>query len=114
MTMIEIAKEFSISPSGRYRTDGPDSGEAFREDHLVGALNESGMIEIILDGTSGYPSSFLEEAFGGLIRLGYFTRAELHDKLKIVAKNSEYKRYIHAVWAYIDRAEPDATQISQH
>jgi len=68
---INIAMEFSSTPGARYRSDGPYSGEEFREAILETALQESGpdaCVEIVLDGTEGYATSFLEEAFGGLAR----------------------------------------------
>ncbi|MCG8520865.1 MAG: STAS-like domain-containing protein [Pseudomonadales bacterium] len=62
-------REFTEFPGPRYRDLGPYSGEEFREKILVPAIKEhGGNITIDLDGTFGYGSSFLEEAFGGLIR----------------------------------------------
>lgn len=69
--VINIERTFSKYPAGRYVSDGPYSGEAFREEHLLPALRGSqGKVIIELDGARGYGSSFLEEAFGGLLRKG--------------------------------------------
>jgi hypothetical protein len=65
---FSIARQFSRHPGPRYRKQGADSGEALRA-RLVRLLNDSNQTIIVdLDGTSGYGSSFLDEAFGGLIR----------------------------------------------
>ena len=69
--LVDIGKDFSRYPAGRYETDGPFSGELFRSGFLVPALDSNEKITIELDNTAGYGSSFLEEAFGGLVRLGY-------------------------------------------
>lgn len=69
--IISIAKDFSETPGGRYRKDGSDSGEEFREDVLIpefDQLSSGEKLTIDLDGGYGYPVSFLEEAFGGLAR----------------------------------------------
>lgn len=66
---INIAKDFSDDPGGRYIRKGPFSGELFREMYLVPAIKAKyKQIEVILDGTFGYMNSFLEESFGGLAR----------------------------------------------
>ena len=65
---IVIAEVFSPYPAGRYRDDGEFNGTAFREDHLVPALRKFERVEVVFDGVAGFGSSFLEEAFGGLIR----------------------------------------------
>lgn len=64
--------DFSEFPGPRYERLGPNSGEKFRETILLPALRTAPIEELIvnLDGTAGYGSSFLEEAFGGLIRRG--------------------------------------------
>ena len=69
---ISIARDFSPYTGARYRTDGPHSGEEFRETmlapHFLQALEQGQKLLINLDGTEGYATSFLEEAFGGLAR----------------------------------------------
>jgi len=74
---INIAADFSKFPGGRFLTDGKYSGERFREEFLVPALKAHEKIEVELDGTLGYGSSFLEEAFGGLVRDHGFDSAML-------------------------------------
>lgn len=95
--MISILN-FSENPSGRYTTDGPNSGERFRNEVLVPALKTGMGITVSLDGALGFGSSFLEEAFGGLVRLGY-RASELRDKLKILSKVGIYEK---RVWRYIE------------
>lgn len=70
---INVAKEFTIHPGPRYPHQGRGSGEEFREKHLkpkfVAALSGKERLIVELDGVEfGYPTSFLEEAFGGLAR----------------------------------------------
>ncbi|MFV0326359.1 MAG: STAS-like domain-containing protein [Bacteroides xylanisolvens] len=71
-TTINIAKEFSSVLGGRWERLGPHSGEEFYRDKLLPAyLNVSegnGKVIIELDGTKGYPSSFLDQSFGELAR----------------------------------------------
>lgn len=68
MVMVSIAKDFSRFPSGRYKRNGDTSGEAFRELFLEPPLKAGDDVTVDLDGTVGYGSSFLEEAFGGVVR----------------------------------------------
>ncbi|MGD1046399.1 MAG: STAS-like domain-containing protein [Bacteroidota bacterium] len=71
MLIINIAKDFSPTPGARFRTDGPYSGQEFREtflEQLFSNPSKTEKIQIILDGSEGYATSFLEEAFGGLAR----------------------------------------------
>lgn len=71
MRTINIATQFSRYPAGRYVADGPFSGERFRDKWLIPALESQEEVTIEFDGARGYGSSFLEEAFGGLVRKGY-------------------------------------------
>lgn len=106
-TTINIAKDFSDVPSGRYRTDGPASGESFREDVLKVALESFDQVIIELDGTEGYGSSFLEEAFGGLVRKKYLSNRGYKSKLTIIAQADAYKHYQAAAYSYIEKAVPE-------
>lgn len=110
MTTIRIA-DYAPSPGGRFVSDGDYSGEWFRDDILAPALREaaanSEMLTIVLDGTSGYGSSFLEEAFGGLIRRRMFAPRVVRDTLKIEAISRLYKPYKSLAEKYIEIAKPE-------
>lgn len=64
---IKISKDFSNTPNARYRKDGKFSGEEFYEDLLElafqTALDNGLKLTVDLDGTEGYATSFLDEAF---------------------------------------------------
>jgi hypothetical protein len=85
--VINIEKDFSRYPAGRFKADGPHSGERFREELLIPALKScEGKIIVEFDGARGLGSSFLEEAFGGLIRVG-FSATELRNRLDMHCKD---------------------------
>jgi len=96
--MISVLNNFSSNPSGRYYTDGPNSGERFRNELLLPALKGNTEVTVDLDGALGYGSSFLEEAFGGLVRAGY-KLAELKGRLHVHSKIATYRN---RVWRYIE------------
>lgn len=102
---IKIAEDFTKFPAGRFFTDGDFSGERFREDFLTPALKEYDKVVLLLDGVKGYGSSFLEEAFGGLVREKYFTKEELHKKLEIQFEDKSLNTYRTEIWEYIDDVE---------
>jgi len=96
---INIAKEFSRIPAGRLRTDGPYSGERFREECLEPVLMKGDTVEVIFDGARGYGSSFLEEAFGGLVRDGVLISTADLKRVTLVSKEdpsiaAEVRTYI--------------------
>lgn len=68
---ISVANDFSPSPAGRFVDDGPYPGELFRNNFLLPALKGDERVLVDLTGTELPGSSFLEEAFGGLIRAGF-------------------------------------------
>lgn len=72
---INIACDYTDTPGGRYISQGPFSGEDFRNKLLIPALKNAisnkKKLEIDFDGVYGYGVSFLEESFGGLIREGF-------------------------------------------
>jgi hypothetical protein len=104
---IKVAEDFSRYPAGRYRTDGQWSGERFREEWLRPALSKGERVVIMLDGAEGYGSSFLEEAFGGLVREGHFTPEQLRERLEI---KSVRQGYVMEIWDYIDSARQSRRQ----
>jgi len=96
---INIAQTFSKAPAGRYESDGPTSGQVFREKVLLPALSEAECVEIVLDGTEGYGSSFLDEAFGGLLRDHGFSAAEFTKRIKFVS--DEDPSFIEEIMGYV-------------
>lgn len=84
------------------RSDGPYSGERFRDEFLVPSLRAGRSVRINFDGARGYGSSFLEEAFGGLVRNGHMTADELLRRLNFVS--DEDPTLIDEVLSYIKKA----------
>lgn len=89
--VISVARDFSQVPAGRLAGDGPYNGEKFREEFLLPALKNNDFVIVDLDGVEGYGSSFLEEAFGGLVRNGYFTIELLNRKLNLRSSDRGWK-----------------------
>lgn len=81
--VIKLADEFSPTPGGRYRVHGNYSGEEFRERFLEPLFPGKGMVVVDLSGAYGYAPSFLEEAFGGMVRAAE-DPAEVGDRLHFV------------------------------
>jgi hypothetical protein len=108
--LIVVERDFSRFPGGRFERHGPFSGERFRKELLVPALqwarSENGLVVVLLDGVAGYAGSFLEEAFGGLIRVEGFTHAELGDLLEIRAETPMFETFKRLAVSYIAEARP--------
>ncbi len=100
---IDIGLDFSKVPAGRHPEDGDFSGETFREQLLKPALEKYDRVEVVLDNTEGFGSSFLEEAFGGLVRLG-FSKSFLLEHLIIIANHAAAQRYRKKILGYIEAA----------
>lgn len=98
-SVIRVATDFSRYPAGRYSDDGPFSGEAFRENLLLPQLRSGSTVTVVLDGVRGYGSSFLEEAFGGLVRAGFSTK-ELKERIVL---NSKDPSLLEEITEYIER-----------
>lgn len=106
MIKIVIARDFSKTPFGRFVSDSPYSAEKFRKDFLVPAL-KTGDQEIVVDFNGialGVGSSFLEEAFGGLVRKEGLPKSGLRNRLVIKSEVPFYKEQIER---FIENAEPE-------
>lgn len=103
--IIDI-KDFSMTPYGRYPSDGPDNGQVFRTKFLLPAFQDPDVdtVTVKLDSVSSgyeYGSSFLEEAFGGLVRDEGIPVADVLKRLEVVTKFSDY---VAEIEMYIERA----------
>lgn len=103
-TVISIAEDFSRFPSGRYLADGEFTGEKFRQEILVPALNNNGVVQVVFDGIAGAGSSFLEEAFGGLIRKEGMNKEFLDTHLQLSNKDKELDSFVRMAKFFIERA----------
>jgi len=102
---ISISKDFSPTPAGRYYPqDGDFPGELFRDTILVPSLKKYAKTIVNLDNDSGYGSSFIDEAFGGLLRESKFSRQYLREHLFLQAP--EYNMI------YVDEAIRDMDRAS--
>jgi hypothetical protein len=83
---INVAKDFTDAPGCRYPNESDFSGELFRESLLFPKFKEAVLSDKILvvnlDGGFGYACAFLDEAFGGLIRIHNIS-------LKVILANIE-------------------------
>ncbi len=69
---IIVATDFTQTPGGRWIRLGAFSGELFFNDWLLPkykeAKSKNTKLHIYLDGVRSYPSSFLDQSFGELLR----------------------------------------------
>lgn len=103
MIVVNVARDFTRFPAGRYKRNGSTSGEAFRERFLEEPLRRGDQIVVELDGTVGYGSSFLEEAFGGVVRSLKLPAVEVLNRLDIQSSDSALRD---EVVEYIRDAKP--------
>ena len=110
-TLIDVASEFSAYPAGRDDRDGPYNGTRFRDDVLLPRLRDTiaagGTLVVQLDGVRSFGSSFLEEAFGGLVRSGLSPK-DINEHLELRLDGPGRDRYISAIKLHIERARPVA------
>ena len=103
MKTISIARDFSPTPGGRLSRDGPFSGEAFRKRFLEPSVDQGEVVVVELDNVAGLPSSFLEEAFGGLFRRPHGV-ADLKSLIRIKAEAVAMRPYVKLIDRYMTEA----------
>lgn len=103
---FKISKDYVPTPGPRYIKEGKWSGEKLRGELILPifekAIKNDQKIFIDLDGTSGYGTSFLEEVFGGLIRIN---KLKYDDIIKVLELKSEEEPYlIEDIYEYLEDA----------
>ena len=106
---IVIARDFSKFPAGRFRKDGDASATAFRDDLLVDALKGGAYVVVVFDGVPVFAASFLEEAFGGLVREHHMTKAFLDEHLRLRADDPVLADFVSLAERYIKEADQAVT-----
>ncbi len=107
--IIDVGTEFYPRPMGRKIADGQHSGEAFRVQFLMPFFqsltgeNKNKILVLNFNNVSMAGSSFLEEAFGGLVRSGI--NKDLIKKHLLIEVDPELKELIEdRIFTYINRA----------
>ena len=100
-------KDFSVTPFGRYTKDGAGNGTAFRESFLYEPMVDPSIDRVVVKLDSVVPgyeygSSFLDEAFGGLIRVHHLDSKLVLKKLEVQTNYPDYKLEIQS---YIEEAD---------
>lgn len=84
--IMKVVDEFGPLPYGRYPADGDYNGQRFRKEflapRLLNSIRNNDVLFVDLDGYNRYGRSFLDEAFGGLIREENFTLEQIKTHLK--------------------------------
>ena len=104
---VNVAKQFTKLPGARYVRLGPFSGEEFRQKFLVQPLRQGKTVIVELDGVRGYGSSFLDEAFGGVVRE---LDLDIDDALQRLRVETTVKSWQLDVDEYIRTAKGDSSR----
>ncbi|MFT4129983.1 STAS-like domain-containing protein [Labrys sp. (in: a-proteobacteria)] len=104
--VISISGDYSSTPAGRTMADGPFNGQRFRDDFLIpairSAIGQHTKVIVNFDGADSYSSSFLEEAFGGLVRSQVFPYEILRASLELQASDPIYAPFVADARQYMD------------
>lgn len=91
MIRIKISSDFSEIPGGRLKREGKHSGEEFRDELLLPKYREAEKndteLEVDFDDCYGIGTSFLEEAFGGMVRVHHIHG--MLQRLKMISNEDE-------------------------
>jgi hypothetical protein len=104
---VNVAKQFTKLPGARHIRLGPFSGEEFRQKFLAEPLSQGKTVIVELDGVRGYGSSFLDEAFGGVVRQ---LNLEIEDAIKRLRVETSVKSWALDVDEYIRTAKEPSRQ----
>lgn len=105
---ISIAKDFSIYPGARYKSDGKYSGQEFYENIFKPKLSKiwsdpKKSLLLDFDGTFGYASSFISEIFIRAVK-DFKDKELLKKKLKF--KSDDEPLLIQSIYGIIAEANP--------
>jgi len=107
--ILNLVDVYTDSPGCRYESEMPFSGERFRKELLRPAISDAilnhKVLVVNMDGAFGYSCAFLEEAFGGLIRVEGETFKKIRPHLEIISKEEPY--LIEEIMKYMKEANND-------
>lgn len=103
---VNIPQDFSKYPMGRTDEDGPDNGQRFFREFLLPNIRAGKHVVVSFDGARAIGSSFLDEAFGSLIRELNMSTKEALSSVTIVANEPAYALYKKMAEQFIREAKP--------
>jgi hypothetical protein len=112
--IINIARDYTPYPGGRYPEDGKGNGTTFRDEFLLPIVKQGKHADVVLDGAAGYPSSFLDEAFAGLVRKYGYTADQVLEAFHFVATQPGFARFILLIEEYVRTATPEKERLRAH
>jgi hypothetical protein len=103
--MLILVSDFSTYPSGRDNRDGDFNGSRFRKEVLAPAIKDAlargCRVVVSLANVMSFGSSFLEEAFGGLVRDEKTSKQDIKRVLDVLSGPSENDRYRDAILRWL-------------
>lgn len=103
--ILKISDDFSKTPGGRLKDEGEFSGEEFRDTILLPAYEqceENGeTLEINFDDCIAFATSFLEEAFGGLVRK--YGKSNVMNRIRLISHDDDSIPFL--IEKYVNEAE---------
>lgn len=106
--IINIANDFSRYPAGRFPEDGSSNGSEFRDKILWPKLEKvianNDTLKINIDGIRSLGSSFIDEAFVGIIRKYNINKNTLLRYLDIVCTQPELFFFKEAIVSTIKKS----------
>ncbi len=105
MTKLRVA-EFSKFPGGRFKKYGPHSGEEFRRERLMPAINglkEGEKLVVDLSDVYSFAPPFLDEAFCELIRRKIVSYEEFNKKVDFKS-DSENRVFVSMIRDFLEEA----------
>lgn len=107
--MLRVA-DFSAYPIGRDDDDSDFNGQKFRKEwllpKLISAIEQGGKLKVSFEGVRSFGSSFLEEAFGGLVSKEGLSKRVVQDTVVVLVEDGDSNRYDGVVAEMIKRAKP--------
>ena len=100
---INVAKEFYPRPLGRIPEDGEYNGTLFKDSILIPAIKNNRTVVVDFHGVAMAGSSFLEEAFGGIIRERIITKKDFSSRIIIL---TDRQVILDRIKKYVSDAEP--------
>jgi len=103
---ISVAKDFTLTPGARYRSDGKFSGEQFYEEVLKPNIDKVWMddearLVVDIGGTYQYASSFWSEVSIRIVS-DYIDKAKIFQKVEF--KNDKDPLMVETIIKFIDEA----------